>query len=299
MNFQELKDELEAGIRRPVYILTGEERAVLFQYVRKIAEQPKRSDSLKSIIPQLNSNNLFSGKSTYLIEDDKEASEMHFVDILKVCKGNTLILVYRDIDKRKKLFKSAEDEIVTFERFSPEQLVWYVQKQLDVTDTLASMIAAYCGCDVARIDNEVDKLARSGEEITQDLVSQLIHPPVEDRVFEMVDYACKRNASAVFFLYRDLLELGTSPVQIIGLLYSKFKQLFLVQTYTKLNNRELGGKTGLTFFQINSTRPLIGAFTSEHILHILACIQQAEVNVKTGRMSQQLSLDALLVEIVG
>lgn len=298
MNFQELKAELEEGIVRPIYILTGEERAVLFQYVNKICENPKRSGTLKAIIPQLNSNNLFSGKSTYLIEDDKEASEMNFVDILRITKGNTIILVYRDIDKRKKLFKTGADEIVTFERFAPEQLVWYVQKQLDVSDALASVIAAYCGCDVARIDNEVDKLIRSGQDITQELISELIHPPVEDRVFEMVDYACKREAQTVFFLYRDLLELGTSPVQIIGLLYSKFKQLFLVQTHKNLNNRELSGKTGLTFFQINSTRPLIGSFSSEQILYILSRIQKAEVNVKTGYMNQHLALDALLVEIV-
>lgn len=298
MKFSELKEELDAGKVRPLYIFTGPEKEVMLKYVKRIDAKPNRSKTLEEIIPRMTTRNLFTAASTFIVEDDKGASEKDVSEILSVLKGNTLILIYSDIDKRKKLFKSAADYIVEFEKFTDAQLVWYVQKTLDVSDHLAGMIARYSGNDVARIDNECHKLQMLGAEVTEELVKELIYPPVEDRIFDMVDFLAKKQRHQVFGLYYDLIELKTSPIQIVGLLYTKFKQIFLVQSHFTLQNNMIAGKTGLTFFQVNLARNLVGAFTVEELLEFMAKIQQIEVDIKTGKIDQNVGMEALLVDIL-
>lgn len=298
MKFNELKTELDNGNTRNLYIFTGPEREVMNRYIKRVSGNVQRAQSFESIIPHLTTNNLFSPKQTYLIEDDKSATEREYQDIQLLVGKNTVIFVYKDIDKRKKLFKSAKDNIVEFERFNEQQLIWFVQKEIDVDDRTAAMIASYSGNDVARIQNECDKLNQLGKEITDEIVKELIHPPVEDRIFDMMDFLAKKKRAEAFKIYYDLIELKTSPIQIVALLYTKFKQLFLVQSYFKETNQTVAGKTGLTFFQVNLTRPLVGAFTAEQIVEHLRKIQLIEVKIKTGQVEQFTAMESLLVDIL-
>ena len=298
MKFSELKEELDKGKIRNLYIFTGPEKEVLNKYIKRINPNPSRAKDFDGIIPRLTTRNLFTPKQTFVIEDDKHASEMDIKDIVKTIGNNTVIFVYKDIDKRKKLFKSAKDEIVVFEKFSSNQLIWYVQKIIDVPDHIAELIARYSGEDVARIENECHKLKLLGKEITEELVKDLIHHPVEDRIFDMIDFVAKKKKDEVFKLYYDLIELKTSPIQIIALLYTKFKHVFLVQSYFNLQNSELAGKTGLTFFQVNMARGLVGSFTVEEILDYMMKIQKMEVDIKTGQIEQFTGMESLLVDIL-
>ena len=298
MKFNSLKAELDNGIIRNLYIFTGPEKEVMRKYIQRVSGNVSKAQTFDSIIARLTTRNLFSPKQTFLIEDDKAASERDYEELLKMVGQNTVILVYKDVDKRKKLFKSAKDNVVEFERFTEEQLIWYVQKIFDIDDNLAAMIARYSGNDVARIDNECHKIQTLGKEINEELIKELIHPPVEDRIFDMMDFVAKGNSRAAFKLYYDLIELKTSPIQIIALLYTKFRQVFLVQTHMKETNVNISGKTGLTFYQVNLTRPLVGAFSPEDIVEFMRKIQKTEVGIKTGQVEQYTGMESLLVEIL-
>jgi DNA polymerase III delta subunit len=298
MKFSELKAELDSGKKRNLYIFTGPEKEVMLRYVKRISEKPSKAKSIDEIIPRLTVKNLFASTQTFLIEDDKGASEMDYKALQKTIGKNTVILIFKDIDKRKKLFKAAEKDIVEFKKFEDFELVFFVNKTIQVPDELAMMIARFCGNDVARIENECQKLALLGQDITEELVKDLIHPPVEDRIFDMIDMVAKKKREGVFNIYYDLLELKTSPIQMVGLLYTKFKHLFLVQSYFNLQNAELAGKTGLTFFQVNIARQLVGAFTVEEILSFMQKIQKVEVDIKTGQVDQFVGMENLLVEIL-
>lgn len=298
MNFIELKQELDSGKVRNFYIFTGPEKEVLNKYIKRVNEKPQRASSFKKVEPKLTTRNLFTPKQTYVIEDDKDASEMDAKSLKKLVGNNTLILVYDKIDKRKKLFKTAKNDIVEFKRFTDQQLMWYVKKIIDVPDNVAEMIARYCGNDVARIENECHKLKFLDVDITEGHVKKLIVPPVEDRIFDMIDYVAKKKSHEAFQLYYDLIELKTSPIQIVTLLYMKFKQVFLVQSYFNLPNVDIAGKTGMTFFQVNVSRQLVGAFTVEQILEYMKQIQQVEEDIKTGKVDQYVGMEALLINIL-
>lgn len=299
MKFSELKAELDAGKFRNLYIFTGEEREVMNRYIKRISPTNLKGKSFVDILGQLTTKNLFSPQQTYLLEDDKSVMDYEMKDIKRLVGKNTLILVFKTVDKRQKFFKNAEKDLVEFAKFASNQLVGFVKKVLpEVPDNLASLIAAYSGNDVARIENECNKLAMLGKPVTIELIQELIEPPLEDRIFDMIDHVAKKKRYDTFILYYDLIELKESPIKIISLLYTKFKHVFLVQSMMQMQNTEIAGKTGLTFFQVNQARGLVGAFTMDEILEFLKKIQTVEVQMKTGEIPIELGMEKLLVDIL-
>lgn len=299
MQFSELKNELDAGKIRNLYIFTGPEREVMNKYIKRIDGNPVRAKTFESIVNHLTTKGLFAKRKTYVIEDDKGVLDMELETIKKLIGGNTVILLFNTVDNRVSFFKQVKDLIVTFERFNEGQLVWYVRKYLpDIDDQTALILARYCGNDVARLENECHKLSFLGEPVTVDIIQDMIEPPLEDRIFDMIDYAAMRKPEQVFDIYYDLLEMKESPIKIVSLLYTKFKQIFLVQSLMGQSNQDIAAKTGMTFWQVNKAKEMVGIFTVDELLNFMLGIQTAEVAMKTGEMDQYLAMEHLFLGIL-
>src|SRR5690606_25729716 len=129
-----------------------------------------------------------------------------------------------------------------------------------------------------------DKLKRLETEITEDILKDTVFQPPEDRIFDRIDAVASRKAPLAVSLYDDLRELGESPIKLVSLLYTKFKQVYLVQTYYKMTNIEIAGKTGMSPYQVNYARDLCGNFALDRLVRILRNIQEMEVRMKTGQV---------------
>jgi DNA polymerase III subunit delta len=145
---------------------------------------------------------------------------------------------------------------------------------------------------------EVDKLKRTGKEISFELVNELIMPTPEDKIFEMVDSLLTKKRERAFELFRDLKELKESPIKMVSILYTKIKQVLQVQMYADLPNAELAGRTGLTFYQVNKTRDVIGKFTLDELAKMLMMVQETEVKMKTGQVDIDLGMEFLMLKIL-
>jgi DNA polymerase-3 subunit delta len=297
--FSALKKQLDKGNLSNLYIFTGEEREVLLKYIKRIDEKASTCANIQEAIPKMTTKNLFSkSKRTFVVKNDKELLKYDLDKLKKLTKNDRLIIVFDKADGRSKLFKSCKDYHTEFKKFEPNQLVSFVQSKLEVDDRLAFIIAHYCNYEISRVENEVDKLNLLEEEITLDIVNDLITPPPEDKIFEFVEKVVTNSTKEAIDLYEDLLKLGESPIKLISLLYTKFKQVFVVQTYFKLDNAMVSGKTGLTFAQVKYTRPLCNRIDLTSLTEILAKIQKTELKIKTGQLDINLAMDTLLLDIL-
>lgn len=298
MQFSQLKQELDAGKIRNLYLFTGEERDVLNKYIKRISPHPVVTKDFKSIMSHLSTKGLFDQRKTYVIENDKSVALFDIPTLQRLAGKNTIILLFDEIDKRVSFFKKADSITVNFAKFSEGQLVGLVQKYLNIDDQTAAIIARYCGNDVSRVENECHKLVHLDKPVTPQVISELIQPPLEDRIFDMVDYVVRRDAVSVFRIYNDLLELKESPIKIVSLLYTKFKQIFLVQSHYNLDNASIIAKSGLTSYQVQKTREFAGMFDLESLLAVIQAIQKAEVSMKTGEMNIEIAMDHLFLGIL-
>lgn len=297
MSFQQLRKELDEGKRRSLYIFTGEEREVLQQYIKRIDSNVNEVQSAEQLWTKLSSVGLFSTKRTYVLYESEDIQKLDVKRIVNRLQDNTLILVYNGIDGRKKFFKDAKKYVVEFKKFDGNQLISYIQsKDSRLTPEMAYIVAQCSNNEIGRIDIELDKL-RFIDEVDMDVLSDLLVPQVEDQIFEMIDSVASKNMIRAMDIYYDLLELGESQIKIVSLLYMKFKQLFLVQSYFNLPQNEIMERTGLNYGQVKYTRNIVGKFTLQEILRILKDIQETEVNMKTGQVDIELGTEDLILKI--
>jgi DNA polymerase-3 subunit delta len=276
----------------------------MLKYIKRIHPKAQTGDSFKSIITKLQTRGLFKQDQTYVIYEDKAVMDIEVKDLMKIIGGHTVILVYSKIDERTKFAKNIKEHHFEFKKFNEEQLANIVEG-LIATDSFETsvMIARYCGNDVARIESECHKLKHlyppeMNMHIIELDVERMIVPPLEDKIFEMIDSTMKRNPKRVFKIYKDMLEMKESPIKVISLLYTKFKQVFLVQSMSNLQNNDIAAKTGMSFFQVDMARKLIGHFQPEDLLRFLQMIQRTEVDMKTGQVDIDLGMENLFIDIL-
>ena len=297
MNYSNLKEELKKGKIKPFYIFAGEERFIMQIYLKRM--EAKKASNFKSLLKTIKQGSgLFKTSKVYYTEDP-EIEKHSLKDLLKMIGDYTVIYIPKSIDKRKTLIKEAQkNHLYHFDRLSPQQAELYVQSKLDIDNQSAGLLAKNCGYDVARMNNEIDKLSQLDKDITVETIMELIKPPLEDQIFEMMNNVALRQKQRAFKLYNDLLDNKESPVKIVVLLYNQFRSLFLVQSMQQKRNDEIAKKIGVTSWQVKNIRNLIGRFSDERLAKHLKDIQQTEINIKTGKVNPKIGLDLLMVRLL-
>lgn len=300
MEFQKLRKELKDGIRHKLYIFHGNEQEVMRQYIHKVADGSHlfTCPDWVTVHSYLVVKPLLPSVRTFLLENDPSVLEVKFETLEDMLPPDTtLIIVFDKIDKRKKFFLDAQDVTVEFLRFTSEQLVGYIRSRLAISDKGALMLAEWCGNSVARIDNEIDKLKRLGEDITQDILMEMVSPEPEDAVFEMIDALAMKDLQRAYDLYEDLIQLGESPVKLISLMYTKFRQMFIVQSLNKMSDQEIATKTKLNKWVVPHIREVLGYFSLQQLMDALRATQKTEVQIKTGQIDADLGFHRLILEV--
>ena len=300
MDFNQLKKDLDNDVRNHFYVFTGEEKEVMKKYIKRIDPNYQSADKLQKVIIRMQNKGLFNmTASTYVIYNDETSPILEDLKrLLNLIGKDTVILIYDKIDERKKFFKALKPYTVQFKKFTEQQLVGHIQKYVDVSDKLAMVISRYCNNEVARIELECHKLLHLGKPITLEVVNEIITPPAEDRIFEMVDCVVREKKSDAWELYADLKQLGESPIKMVSILYTKLKQVFLVQSMFSSSNTDIAAKTGLTFYHVSQSRDLCGARTLESILDAIQRTQKLEVAMKTGTVGIDVGMDNLLISMM-
>lgn len=274
-------------------IFTGEERVDLQDALRKLKAKP--ISDLNQLQGLMTAGNLFNANSTYVV-DDKRILKWEPDKLKRLTKTNRLIIVADKLDKRSKLVKAIE--VVEFKRGSTNKLTKLVAGKLNIGEDLAGIIVQCCEHDKARILNECDKLSHVQEPLTFDVVTDLIHLPPEDAIFEMIDSIVNRETERAYDLYRDMVELGESPIKIISLLYNKVKQVFIVQTAGTTNLKAISDMTGLGYWQVKQSVKLVNIFSDWGLISLLKRIHKSEVNMKTGLVPIDVEMEDLLITIL-
>jgi len=312
MELHELKSSIVSKNRKPLYIFTGPEVAIMDVYIKKISDMVgysiKRMDTVGVIYSKLQSKGFITENSCYYVRDDKEFTTMEKIwPTFEAELGNsTMILVYQNIDKRSKFYKYYQDSIVEFEKLTTPQLAKYIMKDIGLAEHYGMQLANICDCDYSRILLECDKLklyakALKDEDMKRVFLNafnaKLFYQPPGDVIFDMVDALARRNIKLTWELYQELKEAQEPPVKIVSIIYNTFRQILLVQGCG--DESGLVEKTGLTAWQCTKAKEKVGYYNLGEIVATLKLTRQVEKGIKTGAIDPDMAIDYLLNNILG
>lgn len=121
---------------------------------------------------------------------------------------------------------------------------------------------------------------------------------INNRIFAMVQAVAEQNQKKALDLYYDLLALKEPPMRILFLLARQFNLLLQVKELQRLgcDQKTIASRTGLQSFVVRNYTGCTGRYTTAQLRQAVEDFTQTEEDVKTGRLSDVLSVELLIVK---
>ncbi|MCM1184057.1 MAG: DNA polymerase III subunit delta [Roseburia sp.] len=319
-----IAQDIKSGEFCHAYLLYGEEAYLRRQY---------RDNLKKALVAEDDSMNLsvYAGKDIDANEVADMAGTMPFfaenrviliensewmkngndriAELLKHIPETTyLIFVEEQVDKRSRLFKAvtangyaalcgAQDEATL------KKWVMGLLKKEDkrITPDALNLLLERTGANMESIRRELEKLVcyrYYDEGITAEDVEALCIVRPQDKIFDMVEAVARKRQREALDLYYDLLALREPSMKILSLIARQFHMLLLVKEMRQKGYPEaaIAERTGINAYILKKKYiPQAAQFQLPELETALRECVAAEERVKTGRMSDTLSVELIIV----
>lgn len=319
-----LKEDIKNGVFRTAYLLCGEEAYLRKMYKDRLLRALANPDDTmnvsryegkginpKEIIDLAETMPFFAERRVILIENSgffKTATEELANYLSAVPETCSIIFVEDEIDKRGKMYKAVKNlgGIAEF-RIQTEEVLsrWIVQtlhkEGKKISGNHLQFLMSRTGTSMENIEKEVEKLIcyTYGREIIEaEDIDAVCCGQTVNQIFKMVDAIARREQKLALELYYDLLALKEPPMRILFLVVKQFQTLLMVKSLAQkgYDNKTIATKAGIPDFTVRKNIEQAKGFSQKQLLRAVEGGTQAEEDVKTGKISDQLAVELLIIE---
>ena len=319
-----IDNDIKMGQLKNVYLLYGTEDYLKRQYRDKLKHALVEPDDTmnfsayegkdinpKELIDLSETLPFFKEKRMILVENSgffKNSCDDLAEYISQVPESTCFVFVEEEVDKRSKLFKAASraGSTVEFETPKEDMLIRWILGRIQregkkITQSVMQLFLSKTGSDMENIDKELEKLicyTLDKTEISAADVEAICTGQTENKIFEMIDAISAKNQKKALDLYYDLLALKEAPMRILFLIARQFQNLLLIKSMSAKGYPAVSiAKTaGMPSFAVQKNLRQAGAFKINQLKEAIEDCGQAEEDVKTGRMADQLAVELLIVK---
>lgn len=318
--------DIKSGQFSNVYLLYGEETYLRKQYRDKLKSVLVAADdsmnftafagkdiNVNEVIDLAGTLPFFAERRVIIIENSgwMKSGNDRIVELLKNLPETTyMIFVEEEVDKRNKLFKAvgAKGYAASFEVQDEATLKKWIMGLLKkenklITADALNLLLDRTGTDMENIAKEVEKLIcykYYDEGITRKDVEELCTVRIQNKIFDMVEAVADKKQKQALDLYYDLLALKEAPMKILALVARQFNLLLQVREMKMKGYDEatIAQKTGINpYFLKKKYLPQASRFKLEQLQSALQACVQADEDVKTGRVTDLLSVELIIVSL--
>lgn len=217
-----------------------------------------------------------------------------------------MIFVESEVDKRNRLYKAVKEVgyISEMNGMDEKDLQLWVAQLLKrsgkkiTRDTLMYFLNK-SGTDMEGMVQEVEKLicyAMDKEVITVEDIDAVCVTQVSNQIFLMIDAIASRKQRQALDLYYDLLTLREKPMSILFLITRHFNILLQIKELKGQNRNEVAKKVGVPPFAVQKYMSQADNFTKQGLIENLKDCAEMEAQVKTGFMTDQMTVELLIVK---
>lgn len=326
---QQLKRSLDEGTVAPLYLTIGAESYLCGEANCAIAEVALRGTLLRefneshfslltmnarSAVAAAEQLPMMSERRLILISDFgklREADEEVLVRYVEnPVASSVVIFCARELDKRKKLTKALFDNCTVVE-FPPvtdgEAKAWakdYLKRsKIAIDERALTEVVSLVGTDIQTLSTELDKLAIAAvdsKRISMELVDDLIGRSRELSNFDLTDHLVMKNRKrALEILYR-LLDDGSEPVMLIGLIASNYHRLAVARDLLARKGKDaVFQQIRMPWKKQSEFLATLQRSSEADISRGIQRIAAADLAIKTSQATPRLQLEMLVCELAG
>lgn len=219
-----------------------------------------------------------------------------------------MIFVENEVDKRSRMYKAVKKygRIVEFGAQDSNTLMRWVLGSLQkegkkITRREMELFLAKTGTDMGNISLELEKLlcyTMGREVITAEDIEAVCTTQISNHIFDMMRAVTEKDQKKALDLYYDLLALKEPPMRILFLLARQFHLIMQVKELSKegYDQSSIAKKTGLQPFVVRNYAAYARKYSTEALRHAVEEAVETETKVKTGLMTDTMSVELLLVK---
>ena len=321
---QQLLEDIKSGQLKQAYLLYGEEAYLRLQYRDRLKNAlADPSDTMNfsrfegkginpaEIISLAETLPFFAERRLILIEDSgffkNKCDEL--ADYLPNMPDTTcLLFVETEVDKRNRLYKAVQKygRVTEFQLQDERTLMKWIlgtlkKENKKITESTLQLFLERTGSDMENIHMELEKLLSytiGREVITSEDVEEICTMQTTGQIFEMIRAIAEKKQRLALDLYYDLLALKEPPMRILFLIARQFNQLLLVKSLTAkgMDRASVASKAQIAPFIAGRLMTQARSFTMQQLRNAVQDCVDAEEAVKTGRMTDVLSVEILIVK---
>ena len=319
-----IDEDIKTGQFKQIYLLYGEEAYLKKQYKDKLkAAMTSPDDTMnftayegkdtnpKEVIDLAETLPFFADRRVILIENSgffKNSCEDLAEYLPQVPESTNFIFVEEEVDKRSKLYKTAQKvgKVVEFATQNEELITRWILSRLkkegkNITGNVMQLFLSKTGTDMGNIDKELEKLicyTLDKDIIEAADVEAITTEQVTNKIFDMVNCIAEHNQKRALDLYYDLLTLKEPPMRIMFLISRQFQILLNVKDLTRkgFDQSSIAQKAGIPPFAVKRNQAQAKGFSMEQLKQAITDGVEFEEYVKTGRMNDQMAVELFIMK---
>lgn len=319
-----IKEHIKLHQFKPVYLLYGIEG-----YLKKLYRDKLKAAILNNNDDTMNYNYFdgkgidvsevigiaetlpfFSEKRVIVIENSgffKSSNDL--ADYIKNMPDTThIIFVEEEVDKRNRLYKAVKEigTISEMNGMDEQNMKLWVASVLQkdkkkVTADTVSYLFNKIGMDMQNVQTELEKLvcyAYDRDVITIQDIDEVCTTQIQSKIFAMIDAIGMKQSKKAFDLYADLLALREKPMTILYLVTRQFNILLQVKELSGMSfdRNTIASKAGIPPFAVQKSVAQARNFSKKTLIEALEFSTEIEEQVKTGRLTDKLGVELLIVK---
>jgi len=245
---------------------------------------------------------IFREKRLAVLKDvfsDKNFQDEFLKEGERLVNSENIILIYekKETDSKNPLFKFLEKSS-KFQEFTPlkgQQLKnWVIREfkkhKAQIDPRALDVLVGLIGNNLWQMSNEIKKLAnyKNKEVIKIKDVELLVRPKIEADIFKTIDFLALRNKKKALDLIHRHLEKGDAPLYLLAMINFQLRNLLTVKSGARLKSHP---------YVVRKTTQQAKNFSLAELKKIYQKIFQADLNIKTGKISPVAALDLLIAEV--
>lgn len=219
-----------------------------------------------------------------------------------------MVFVESEVDKRSRMYKAVKKygRIVEFGQQDSNTIMRWVLGILNregrkITRSDMELFLTKTGTDMGNIERELEKLlcyTMGREIITKEDIEAVCTTQISNHIFDMIRAMTEKNQNKALELYYDLLALKEPPMRILFLIARQFNLIMQVKELAAEGHDQssIGKKTGLQPFVVRNYMTYARKYTTEALREAVEECVSTEAKVKTGIMTDTMSVELLLVK---
>ncbi len=323
----ELERSLSARRLLPLYFLFGPETYLRTAAARMITETALSGTALREFNEtafSILSSSIYDAIATAMqlpmmsprrvvrVNDFAQMRETEEEALIKYLRNpvesTVMILVANEPDKRKTFTKVLFEQCLAVEfpyLKDAEAKAWLrsrlKQLQIGADDRVLSEIVSLVGTDVQTLNSEFDKLISASVQdgrITSEMVDDLISQSRELSNFEFGDHLLSGNRKRALATLHRLLESGSQPVMLIGLIAGNYRRLAIAKDLMLRGaHTQIFKYIQMPPFKRNDFLAIVQRSDPDTIARGIQLIAAADLAVKTSQATPRLQLELLVCEL--